>query len=338
MSEIDTFFGPGASAQLESQHPTRYLDRSDLQAFAVCPHQGQLRKKHPESGETHDELPVTGDLIHKLAEQAIEACDKNLQEAADYFTNELPKTRPDLQPDILRAGKYLAIELRRFGTNQLLLSEEQISRTLLPETEDAGELLITTKPDVVLATSKAETIIVLDWKSGWLERTNSEAKDDFQTCVICWCLFAKYPVETIHFWYINTRKGTRAYARIERSDELNLQARILETARLFDEGCDDAWPSEAKCSICPVIKWCKLAEEICKELDGDPKTYIDNTVVLAEVLKRREGVMKKVCQAGRVLFGSETRYDDTPKKKSSPRYSFKDLKKEKDTEETENGE
>jgi hypothetical protein len=333
MNEIDRFFGAGTSAALAAKHEARYIDRSDLEAFANCPHQGQLRLQHPESGETHDELPVTGEIVHAIAEEAVKMCEMNLQEAADFIQQELPKARPDLQPDVLRAGRHLAAEIRRFGGNQILLCEEQISRTLIPESTHAGELIITTAPDLVLATTKADSILVLDYKSGWKERTNAEATDEFQTHTISWILLGKYPhVQTIHFFYINTRKGTRAYAKIERQDEDNLQARILTTARLFEEKCDDAWPSEKKCSICSTIKWCKLAAEICKELDGDPKSYVDNTIVLKELLKRREKVVSEATKNGRILYGSCGHYDDTPKRRTRT-VSYKEDKKQEAEEE-----
>jgi hypothetical protein len=329
MNRIDQFFGPGASLALEAKHKPRFIDRSDLEAFASCPHQGQLRKKHPELQETHDELPMAGSFVHDLAKTAIEACDKDLQEAADYIDNELPKGRPDLQPEILRAGKYLAIQLRQYRVQQVLLCEEQISRTLIPESTQAGELIITTKPDLGLATRDAQTLHVLDYKGGWLERSNADAVDEFQTCVICWCLFAKYPqIQLIHFWYIQTRKGTRAYARVTRDMEVNFEARIFEAARLYDAGCDEAWPSEKKCSICPSILHCKYAEEICAELDGNPKLFVDNTIVLEEVLSRRKEIISEALKSRTALFGSGGKYDTAPKKRPRRTASYKEMKPE----------
>jgi len=97
--------------------PPIILQRSELGRFSECPHQGHLCLKHEKEIETHDVLPETGTLIHELAKEAIKTCDMNLQEAADYFTEELPKIRPDLQPEALRAGKSLAREMRHFGSN-----------------------------------------------------------------------------------------------------------------------------------------------------------------------------------------------------------------------------
>lgn len=319
--------------QIDNQLPKRpepeYADRSDLEAFAVCPHRGQLLRKYPQLCESHDELCETGEIVHAIAEEAIKACDMNLQEAADFITEELPKARPDLQPEVLRGGRAIAMELRRFAANRVLACEDQISRTIIEGTYGKPEVIVTTAPDLVLASSKEGVIHHLDWKTGYLKRSNQDARDCFQSCVQCWTEFGKYPdVHTIHQWYIQTRWGTRAYACITRDDEPVLETRIAEAVRLWREGCDDAWPSESKCAICDVISKCKYAEEICRQLDGDIAGFVDNTVVLRDVVNRREQIMKKACKNGRRLYGSNMYFDDTPKK-AQRRFSFKEAKEAK---------
>ncbi len=340
-SEIEHFFGAKAAKALHSRPKAEYIDRSDLEAFADCPHQGQLRKQHEGEFETHEPLPEIGKLIHAVAETAIKTCNMDLQEAADYITEELPKTRPDLQPETLRAGRTLANRLRWSKVTHVLLCEEQITRSIMPATNKKGELLVTTAPDLVLATSSPDKLQVIDCKTGWKERSNQEARDEVQTCVICWCLKAKYEhIRYIDFRYWNTRKNTTGYAYIDLEQivggtkddplmqEMAFEQRIFEAARLYMEGCDEAWPTEAKCSLCPVLSWCKYADEVCKELDGDPKAYVDNTLVLSEVLKRREKAISDATKNGRTLFGSGGFYNDTPKKKSPRRVSFKEQKDE----------
>lgn len=309
----------------ESEHKAEYIDRSDLEAVATCPQQGRLRKQHEGEFETHDVLPEAGTIVHAIAEEAIKFCEESLQDAADMIAEELPKARPDLQPEVLRAGRNLANELRRFGSNRVLLCEQQLTRSIMPLTAQRGELLVTTAPDLVLATAKADTIVVLDYKTGYKKRTNAEVKDAFQTATLAWCLLGKYPdVQTIHFWYLETRLSARAYAKIERErDEVNIQARIFEAARLYFDGRSDAWPEHSKCSMCPVLCFCKYAEPVCKELNGDVKAFVDNTVVLAELLKKREEAITAAVKAGRTLYGSCGFYDDAPKKKPAQKISYK---------------
>jgi CRISPR/Cas system-associated exonuclease Cas4 (RecB family) len=300
-----------------------------MQARADCPHQANLCVKYKDKIERHEVLPETGSQVHALAKTAIESNEHDLQEAADYIAEELPKIRPDLQPEALRAGRNLANEIRRFQGSRLLLCEEPVTRSLMPATQEMGEILIVSELDLVLATSKQNTIIVLDYKTGYKDRTNAEAMDEFQTCVGCWVLWGKYPdVDTIHWWYLNTRLYTRSYARLERErDEANFGARIFEVARLYLEKSDEAWPEPKKCSWCPVTRWCKQADYEAKELDGKPKEYIDAFIALEARYDKMKAVIQESCKSGRRLYGTGGWFDDLPKRKPSQKISFKEQKK-----------
>ncbi len=330
MSRIDQFFGTGAIDTFKTPEPV-ILQRSEMQSRADCPHQANLCVKHKDKIERHEVLPETGSQVHKLAEVAIKANEQNLQDAADYIANELPKIRPDLQPEALRAGRNLANELRRFEGSRLLLCEEPVTRSLMPATQETGEVLIVSEIDLVLATSKQDTIIVLDYKTGYKDRTNAEAMDEFQTCVGSWDLWGKYPqVNTIHWWYLNTRLHTRSYARLERErDEENFGARIFEVARLYIDKSDEAWPEPKKCSMCDVTRWCKVADYEAKQLDGKPKKYIDAFIALEARCEKMKATIQESCKTGRRLYGTGGWYDDMPKRKPSQKISFKIQKQQK---------
>ena len=315
---VDEVFGTDAFKTPEAI----VMQRSELQRTADCPRQGNLHDKHQdEVGETHDILPEAGKQVHAIAKEAIETCEMNLQEAADHIDNELPKCRPDLQPEVLRAGKNLANELRRFGGNQILLYEEPITRSVMPAAADRGEVLIVTEPDLVLASRDPEALMALDYKTGHKQRTNQEAHDDFQTCVICWDLFGKYPtVNIIHFFYINTRTFTRSYARIERDkDEENFGARILEAVRLKMEAADEAWPEPGKCAQCDVVRWCDEAMPDVKEMDGDPGAYLESYIVRQARCDEMLKALKARVKGGGVIYGKKTRFAWEPKPRFSPK-------------------
>lgn len=324
---IEQFFGIGALEAFKTPKPT-VLQRSELQIRADCPHQANLCIKYKDKIERHEVLPETGNQVHDIAKTAVKSNEFNLQDAADYIAEELPKIRPDLQPEALRAGRNLANEIRRFGGSRVLLCEEPVTRSLIPATQQTGEILIVSEPDLVLATNKVDSIIVLDYKTGYKDRTNAEAMDDFQTCVGCWELWGKYPeVNTIHWWYLNTRIHTRSYARLERErDEENFQARIFETVKLYLDKNDKAWPEPSKCAQCKVTRWCKVADYEATTLDGDPKSYIDAFVALEARCNNMSETIKAACKIGRRLYGTGGYIDDSPKKKPTQRISFKEAK------------
>lgn len=327
----------------EGEKPPEYVDRSTLEAFAKCPQQGYLIKQHEKELVCNEVLPVVGSFVHQLAKEAIEFADKNIQEASDYFAEELSKARPDIQPEVIRAGRHLANQLLRFQTNAVLICEEQITRSILPATPTKGELLITTKPDLALATNKADTIIVLDWKSGWKERTNADALDEFQTCVICWALKAKYPeINTLHFYYLNTRRGTIAYAKIELNkivgphdltQESAFYSRILEAVKLWQSENKEAWPEPEKCQTCPVLKFCELADPtIPLDFQKSPDKFLDRYIVADEELSRMEKILVDACKTGRTVYNTnkDCWFDDSLKRKQPFRASLKSRKIEKD--------
>lgn len=298
------------------------LQRTELGRYAICPHQANLCEQLAEEIETHDILPETGKIVHAIAKTAIESNGRNLQEAADYIAEELPKARPDLQPEALRAGRNLANEIRRFAGSQVLLCDEPVSRSLMPATQDKGEVLVVCEPDLVLASTKADTIIVPDYKTGYKQRTSQEALDDFQTCVGSWILFGKFQtVNIIHWFYLNTRKFTRSYCRIERErDEANFETRIFETVRIKLDGCDDAWPEPEKCAQCPVVNKCQEAQYAeCRMLADNPQSYFDSYITLQAVCGEMLKAMKAYVKNGRVIYGTKARFAFEPKPKYLPK-------------------
>lgn len=334
--QIEQMFGVGA---FESEHPAITIQRTELGRYAECPQKARLCQEHEAEIDRHEVLPETGTLVHGIAEEAVKACDMDLQEAADYIAEELPKIRPDLQPEALRAGRNLANELRRFESNRVLLCEETITRSVLPATAKRGEVLVCIQPDLVLATSKADTIIVLDYKTGYKQRSSQEARDDFQTCVGSWCLFAKYPdVNTIHWFYLETRTNSRAYARIERTSvvgpneltqEMAFQARIEQAVQIMLSGDDEAWPNPDKCAMCPVARWCKAADYEAKDLNGNVQKYIDSYVVLNQRVTEMADTMKAAVREGRVLYGSSSKFDFDPRPSFRPKLESTEPKKAK---------
>lgn len=333
--------------------PAVFYDRSVLQLVATCPQQAALTKEYEKELQTEPmpALPEVGSLIHDLAKEAIKANEQYgnaMQEAADYLMQEIPKIRPDLQPDVLRVARSLAFKFLRFQTNKILLCEEQISRAILPATSTQGETLITTAPDLTLATYYADTIIVIDYKTGWKRRDNLDAQDDFQTCVISWVLFGKYPeLKKIHFWYLQTRVGQDAYCCIERDkiiggtaeqplmQETTLQSRILEAVRLIQNNSTEAWPVYEKCCQCRVARWCKYITGDIADFAKEPTKYLDQYQALSGRVAQMEDILTEAVKGGRIIVGTTGVFDDSPKKKPPIKCSFKVIKNKADNGEKE---
>jgi hypothetical protein len=295
--------------------------RTDLERFAVCPHMAQLIKEH--GIEASGKLLESGVISHGLVKEAFEFSEGDIDGMADYVLNELPKTRPDLQPEILKGARRLAESLTRMPLNRLIGVEYVVD---YPPREKDGSVknppAWLVKPNgtpIVLMTAldmlfrgNANNLIVQDHKTGYKRRTNEEAEYDFQTCYGTWLLFQLFQdIETIQWFYNETRWGTTAYAEFHRSKldqympnlttEMKLQARIQEVVRLWLMDCDEAWPLREKCVNCDAIKYCKFANEEALDFAQDPKAYVDAFNVRSALVDKMDDVLKEhVRQHGEV--------------------------------------
>lgn len=327
------------------------LDRSTLDRFATCPNQGylcilleamraiaqgmevfpweqrMLDEAHPEliaslgrAGPLSDdnELCGVGSAIHDLIKAAFEKCEGDLEIIPDYFVENLPAIRPDFQPQAIRAARHVAdvlanIHIKIVGVEKQL--EYVLTTDDIPELKD--EVVLTMAYDL-FGFGLNFSIHVNDWKTGYKVRTSSETKDSFQAQFGSWLLW-KQPeyaeITTVHWWYQETRFGSRAYAKFVRdeerprlphlSTEVAIGARIMEAVRMFLQGCTDCWPEEKKCAWCPVIKWCELAHMDAIEIAVNPRKFVDSYIVKTALLRKQKRLMTAYIKGSGPIKGSK---------------------------------
>lgn len=332
------------------------LDRSFLEKYAACPQQGYLSMlfsalKAQAAGQTvfawekeriadaepaiveqmealaecgtSNELCQTGIAIHDVVDAAFKECGGNLELIPDWITENMPKIRPDLQPDAIRAGRYIADQLADLHV-RVIGTEIQLSFELFPQTASRPAVIVAMRIDL-LAQGINQSLHVWDWKSGYKQRTNSEAVDSFQgqcgACVL-WKQDCYAQVETIHWWYQECRYGTRAYARYSRSSEhprtphltqmLAFENRIEQAARLFLNNSQECWPTETKCSQCDMVYFCRMRHLAADEIADSPRLFIDKLAYdLASVSRRKKAATAWVKAKGPIC-GSVCTYDRKP--------------------------
>jgi hypothetical protein len=332
------------------------LDRSTLEAYAGCPHKGYLKVlfdacKAKAQGKTvfaweeallaaadrrliealldaaacgtNSSLCETGIQIHAVIEEAFKACDGDLSLIPDYISDRLPHVRPDLQPDAIRAGRYICDMVADIHIKVLAI-EKQIS----VKTPD-GESL-TCRLDL-LGQGLNRSLHVFDWKSGWLRRTNGETFDSFQAqfaASLLWGQSCYSEVEVIHYWYMETRFGTKAYAKFDRNEEhprlphltqqIAFSGRIDETVKLVRDAVQECRPTDTKCCQCDMIRFCKLAHLDADEISKDPKSFVDKLAYdIASVARRKKAATAWVKAKGPIA-GTAVVFD---RKRPSERFS-----------------
>jgi len=312
------------------------LDRSRLEQYATCPRQGYLSvlrdavKAKTEGFEVYDwekarvenadaglidgmskialqsatgRLAECGTQIHDLIDRAFTACNNDTSLVPEWFVDNLPSIKPNIQPMAIRHAKHVADMVSEHHVAVIGL-ELQISLVIIPETETAPAVIGTSRLDL-LGSGKGN-LHVVDWKTGFKRRSNSETVDSFQAQFIALLLFnqAEYKeINTIHFWYYETMWGTKSHARFDRNDEhprlpgltteVALRGRATEAVKLFQMDCRDAWPLPDACCWCDMIRFCPQASIEAKEIADDPKAFIDNLVVLEALC----GIRKKAATA-----------------------------------------
>jgi len=324
------------------------LDRTRLEQFATCPQQGYLsmlfdalkaeaegvivfawemeriadadpeliyRMKKVALYSTTNKFCDVGIEIHELIEQAFLACDNVIEEVPQWFVDNLPKTRPDIQPMAIKHARHIGDMLADYHVN-LLAVEQQLSVVFLPETKTRPAIIVTMKLD--LLGSGIKSLHYHDWKTGYKQRTNSETADSFQGQFGAWLLWRQpeyKEVTKVHFWYYETLWGTKAYACYDRDEEhprlpgltaqRAIQGRIKEAVELFVRNCQDAWPMPEKCCWCDMLPFCKLSDMEAKAIADDPTLYVDQMVVDKESLRRRRAAAVAWIKAKGALVGSK---------------------------------
>lgn len=312
------------------KHPRIVLDRSRLEVKGTCPHQGTLAEEHKRPLQA--KLPTIGSIEHNLIEESIEAMRGQGADAiADYYVNELPKQRPDMQPELLQAGKYVAKELLYLNPMMITGCELQIEYQILPAiTKSRGPIFITMCLDLLI-TGRDDSLIVIDWKSGYKKRTDLEAFQSIQAqcaALILWKQKIYEHVDNIVFIYKETRWGTWAKAEFNRNkgygyylpdltQEGAFETRLLECVRLILDGNDETWPDPDKCAWCDYSDLCKDCNIAAMNFAKDREAYVKSTIVIEEVLKKRKALMKTY-----ILEGGKLDFDCVVARKKEPKKTF----------------
>lgn len=330
------------------------LDRSTIERFAECPQQGYLtlirsiliagskmEKIEPWEEELlkdadtvklmeptiyqaeTDELREVGIEVHQIIKKAFIECDNDLDKVPDWLVEKLPEARPDIQPKVIKAARYICDMICNLHVN-VLAAEKQFDIVLLPAIKDREEVIATMCYDLICQ-GLNQTIHVIDWKGGYKKRTNSETADSFQAQFGAWLLWSQPEyahVETIYWWYYETRFGTRSFARFDRDSEhprlphlttfVAIDARVRNVVKIFLDGNRECWPTEKKCCWCGMIKWCKLTHLNANEIADDPKAFIDNLVVDIESVSKRKKAATEWIKSKGQIEGTNMMFDRKP--------------------------
>lgn len=282
------------------------LDRSTLEAWATCPAQGMaVEKKLVMTGSPEADA---GSEVHRAITEVVKAIVdgriSNAAEARDYMLDIARRSRPDVQPEVVRSLMPSA-----WGIAQHLLFHEnsseprhssdiimhdggegdrrgQIARDFELGT---GKLRLTCEVDLLLATASSAELELIDFKSGHTVWASDDIHSSFQLgCFYPAMVLLNFSsAESVRVRVWNTRINRLAGAvvfhrRTFLADALQRISSALEVrqrwlAKPFHKL--EVWPTPTKCCICPAARICPGA---C--LDGPLLEVADDPVAALERL------------------------------------------------------
>lgn len=292
---------PPTQMQRRAKLPSKYYDRSSTERCAICPFMDWAI----ESGKIQDisEPATVGQEAHRIVAEVLEVykIDGEGMDLAQYLREELPKARPDIQPQVIQACIWLCYRFKypRFNPWNIVGVEKQYSTVFWEATDAEGPTIITQCFDLVVAGRNEESLIVQDWKSGRLRYSKDDAYNAYQTQHGCFLLFKEMPsVQEIHWTYDQTRFETgRTYVKLTREwDYHNFQGRIAEALRLKQSGSKEAWPLPEKCDWCRVITICPHALKDSVDFQKDKVGHLQRHRVLKALVSKMGSTMTTYCK------------------------------------------
>lgn len=318
------------------------IDRSTLERYANCPHQGFLIDK----GFVHNSSTPAdiGNEAHGILSMALRYRVGALatpREMREYIEAEAMASRPDIQPEVImtlrRAYPLAALicqhsngedrnadDLLRFDGGDGARSG-QVAADLIPATESSGAIRLTCELDLLLATASAEELELIDWKSGWAHWTAGDVKASFQFQFYVWVIFVNYPtVSRVGVRIFMTRDGvSTSLVTFDRDrDFYQIHRRLITAVETYMKYRDPrraedvpAWANPEKCSICSAAPRCSLAHKPDADLAVDPEGYLRQYVALdAAASQMKAALSAKVRKdKGDLIFGDVAFGTERPK-------------------------
>lgn len=251
------------------------VDRSTLERWATCPAQARLfadRKEPP-----LPDVAAAGTEVHRCLGQVITdylASDGNMRpaELVEVATELLQHSRPDVQPDSIRAIRSSLWAWARLVASinplNILHYDGGSGKRSGQLAIDLNGYRVTSELDFCHSGPSPELVHLVDYKTGWDTWTASDVADSFQFQLHAVLLLHRYErINGVEVVIWNTRTNQRTYRVVfDRRDYDTYRARIAEAVSVMraNQGRPiasvAAWPTAEKCRLCPVAARCPAIE------------------------------------------------------------------------------
>lgn len=268
------------------------LDRTKAENYAHCPAMARfIEAKLVNDGST---LATVGNEVHDAFGEVVRdwiSSDGQLDVSSlvESFDARLRNSRPDVQTDVLNAGRYAGYRWASYVRN---INPHDIMRYDGGHGERSGQLAIdyedlgiryTSEVDFLCSSPSAEVLDETDYKSGWKVHTLDDIASSFQFQSHAVLVLTNYPqIDCLRIRVWNVRSGGPTYwVEFPRKRMLEWETRIRYAADRYLAHRDtlpqaaEAWPSVDKCPWCPAAIVCPAVGRIAIEKLSDPVGVVD---------------------------------------------------------------
>lgn len=254
----------------------KLVDRSTLEPWGTCPRMAAYIEAGKADGVGLEAISgqEAHDAISALVTEYYESQGMmNLEEMKELLLDYANKSRPDVQPDVLKALRPFAWEfskfLRSMHHQDIMVWDggEGKHSSQLAHDFPGFDFRVTCELDFMAATPSPKKVRVIDFKTGYTKWSESDVKASFQFGTQAFLVLAHWPeVECVEVEIWCTRSNFRTYpVEFRRRDFHSLEQRVYSTAaqrrRWLGVEPDKvpAWPAPDRCTNCPALVRCARA-------------------------------------------------------------------------------
>lgn len=260
------------------------LDGSTVEAWMGCPY---AAKQMETKRAIMPGIVEIGNEIHHALGMVVRMYCENAPLEAHELRQELERwlreSRPDVQPEVLRAARASLYSWCNFiaGIDEYDIlgfdGGEHVGRSGQLSTDVDG-IILTSEVDLLYRRASQEVLYEIDYKTGHRIWDAQEVADSGQFQRHAILVFANWPnVQALECKVWNVRTNNRTYAvTFERRRLEEYVARVkkaVENRRLhYDK--PPTWPTYEGCSRCHWAKECPATEGPIKDIDADPAEFV----------------------------------------------------------------
>lgn len=303
LDELDSFMAPLDRPALP------VLDRSTLERWATCPAQAAIVEANLVNNDS--DIAAAGTEVHAalgetLREYVASRGALGPQDLRQGVENWLLASRPDVQPDVLRAFRRSVWDWSKLVSgihhdNLLRFDGGEGVRSGQLAWEVAGTCTVTSEIDLLYTSASPGLLEEIDYKTGHKLYTHDDVRDSFQFGLHAFLVFKNYPkVDALRVRVWNTRVNQLTWPVTFLREHLDQQAaRISSATRVWwEHGAGDpmqapAWPSAEKCPGCVAVTRCPIAVISDVQPSAEPAVFLASLSILDGVVKEMKSTANK---------------------------------------------